>query len=229
MNRQQKNYEAALTLIEILIVDSVIVILADIILPALARAERRSARINCLNNIKQIGLSFRTWALDHQDKYPMQVQATNGGTFELIGAGMAFMHFAVMSNELSTPRIVFCPQENDPDRVSASTFASTVPPGTPQVPYTNNNNISYFVGVDATDTRPQTILTGDRNLSVDGILVRRRLQGVWTNSTVTWAKPRHNNGGNIGLADGSVRMVSDPGLRKLLIESGVARNRLDLP
>src|SRR5437667_3567809 len=146
MNPQQKNSDEALFLIEILIVVSVIVILAAIILPALARAERRSARINCLNNIKQIGLSFRTWALDHQDKYPMQVQATNGGTFELIGAGMAFMHFAVMSNELSTPRIVFCPQENDPKRVPATTFERVVSGLANQITFTNNNNVSYFVG-----------------------------------------------------------------------------------
>src|SRR2546428_12227388 len=104
MNPRQKNSQEAFTVIELLIVVSVLAILAAIILPGLARPWRHPGQqINCANNLKQVGLSFRTWALDNGDKSPMQVSVTNGGTMELVGAGMTFMHFAVMSNELSTP------------------------------------------------------------------------------------------------------------------------------
>jgi len=67
----------------------------------------------------------------------MQTSITNGGTMELIGTRRVFAHFGVMSNELSTPKILFCPQETDPSRQSASTFASTIPVGSVnQVPFT---------------------------------------------------------------------------------------------
>jgi len=230
MKLTQKNSARAFALFEALVVLAVVAALAaTVILPRMAH-HGCSGRIKCMNNLKQVGLAFRVWALDNNDKYPMQVSLTNGGTMELIGTGGAFSHFAVMSNELSTPKILFCPQETDPNRQSATTFASTVPAGsTNQIPFTNDNNISYFVGVDAVDTSPQMLLTGDRNLAVNGVLVRRRLLNLSSNSIVTWANPRHEKGGNISLADGSVVQLSDKGLRKAFWQSGSATNRLQLP
>ncbi len=38
-----------------------------------------SQHINCVNNLKQIGIAFRTWALDNADKYPCNVGTNAGG------------------------------------------------------------------------------------------------------------------------------------------------------
>ena len=43
------------------------------VLPALAAAKRKAQRINCVNNLKQVGLAFRIWEGDNNDKYPMAV------------------------------------------------------------------------------------------------------------------------------------------------------------
>src|SRR5882724_8113127 len=110
----------AFTLIELLIVVAIIAVLAAIILPSMARQGCvPGQRINCVNNLKQIGLAFRTWALDNNDKYPMQVSVTNGGAMEIVSTGTVFTVFQVMSNELSTPKILFCPEESDPKRIAA--------------------------------------------------------------------------------------------------------------
>src|SRR5258708_33361669 len=79
-----------------------------------------------------------------------------------------------MSNELSTPKVVICPSENEA-RTQSSTFADKITTGSANiVPYTNDLNTSYFVGVDAVDTNPQMFLTGDHNLGSDGNLTPLR-------------------------------------------------------
>ena len=62
-------------------------------------------RITCVNNLKQIGLAFRTWEIDHDGQFPFNVSTNAGGTVELCARGTdgfatnAALHFQVMSNE----------------------------------------------------------------------------------------------------------------------------------
>ncbi|HSU55675.1 MAG TPA: type II secretion system protein, partial [Candidatus Dormibacteraeota bacterium] len=158
MKRCSKICQQGFTLVELLIVVAGLLCVIALVLPTLARPHHTHGHMNCVNNLKQIGLSFRTWALDNQDKFPMQVSITNGGTMELVENGSAYVHFLVMSNELSTPRILICPAEPESARIVANSFSTNNNGYLGNIPFTNDVNLSYFVGVDTTQEQPNGVL-----------------------------------------------------------------------
>ena len=181
----------AFTFMELLIVIAVVAILLAALLPALARGRTRSSRINCINNLKQISLSFQQWALDNGDKFPMQVSVTNGGAMDGIASGNVCANFQVMSNELNSPKILICPDDNESGRSAATVFgnnAAAVSAG--QIPF-STNNVAYFVGADAEKSMTWMLLSGDDNLTHANLRIRSGLVGLWTNSPVGWTARRH--------------------------------------
>jgi TM2 domain-containing membrane protein YozV len=73
--------------------------------------------ISCMNNLKQVGLAFRQWSIDHDDQFPFNVPAGKGGTLEYCQVtadgfdANAFLHFKALSNLLGTPRLLVCPAD----------------------------------------------------------------------------------------------------------------------
>jgi len=206
----------ALTVIELLIVIACLGILWAPLIPGLARPNNRKIRGNWNHQLETDGLAFRTWGLDNGGKYPMQVSITNGGTMEWVERGVASVHFQVMSNELSTPKVLLCPA--DAGRRNADLFQTF-----------NNSHLSYFVGAEAENTNPQGLLSGDANLLVGGVAVKGGLLELGTNQSVGWSNTRHVLQGNFALADGSVQGVANARLRSLLIQTGLSTNRLLIP
>ena len=207
-----------MTLIEVLMVIAVLLVLVALLLPTLRyNVRQRALHIRCENNLKQVGLSTRVWEGDNNDKYPPHVSVTNGGSMEFrIGPNM-FHHLQVMSNELSTPKVVFCPEETDRSRFVAANFQAFC-----------NSNTSFFFGVDATEKIPASFLVGDRNLT-NGMPLQNAVMELTTNQSPSWTKELHKTYGNICMADGSVQAVYVTNLQALLTISGLATNRLQMP
>jgi len=222
--RFSKQRNRALTLTEVVVVVAVLVVLAALFLPALAAAKRKSSKLNCSSNIKQIVIAFRLWEGDNNDKYPMAVSVTNGGAMELVATGNVAACFWVMSNELSTPKILLCPE--DPHRFYATNFSTGF----------SDANISYFLNPDAAESYPQMVMLGDDNLVVDGKPVPPGILNLRANQTIGWTKDRHHGAGNIGLADGSAQQVTSKELQQANREalnsasvSGSTTNRWLIP
>ncbi|MFO1514355.1 MAG: hypothetical protein U1F83_15840 [Verrucomicrobiota bacterium] len=107
----------------------------------------------CANQLKQIGLAFKIWAMDNMDRFPFHVPVNQGGTWEKRAIGPdgfdtnAYLHLQAISNEMVFPDILVCP--GDISRVAAVDFTNLSP-----------QNVTYRLrtGDAVNDTNPGEVM-----------------------------------------------------------------------
>ena len=67
---EEKRYHKGFTLIELMVVIAIIAILAGLLLPALAKSKSKAIQINCLSNMKQMGVGLLLYSEDFNGQLP---------------------------------------------------------------------------------------------------------------------------------------------------------------
>ncbi len=167
--------KAGFTLVELLVVVSIIAILAGMLLPALARAREQARRINCMSNLRQLGVACHMYATDWAEKFPF-ASAT-------YSSSPGICRLLVKLSYIDNGGIFVCPSAKDTIlSVTKGTDPTTL--ATANVSYYYNSNTTGLVESDLA-TSP---MWADQ----------------WTGTAWASTDNHGNAGGNVAYVDGHV-------------------------
>lgn len=121
------------TLIELLVVVAVIAILAAMLLPALARSKESARAVVCVNNLKQLGLAWQMYPLDHNEwltpNNPANLWGPDGKWLpswaygdiwysKSDGTNVTYLREALLGTYLQTHEIFRCPSDRSETKLA---------------------------------------------------------------------------------------------------------------
>ncbi len=114
MNRQCR--ALGFTLLELLVVVTVIAILAGLLLPAMARAREEARKAVCKSNMKSFGLAMSMYANDYDEVHATRGLNLTAGTNDLRALGS----LSLLYDQYITARKIFkCPgTQDDPENLA---------------------------------------------------------------------------------------------------------------
>ena len=195
---QERIRRTGYTLVEVLTVCAIIGIVAALAMPSMVRTITKARRTKCANNLRQIGIAFSGFAHDHQDQYPHQTPAAEGGAREQnlsspVLNGMYVLNpaaFQTVSAGFKSPQVVICPAT----RHWVSSFNQL-----------NATNLCYALNLLAESGSATVPLASDSHLLGDWRLLMTSSVDRNRNLTIFNAS-RHEGRGNVVFGDGHVEL-----------------------
>lgn len=183
------------TLIELLVVIAIIAILAAILFPVFARAREKARQTSCLSNVKQMTLGVLMYVQDYDESWPYHHNPTAPTAVTYPGGGVTtagVMWYAAIYPYVNNMQLFSCPSSS----------------------YKWNGNYTggirygysrYLGGRNLADVQDSanTMVLADSDYEAGQSALSYTLYSTY--SPRTFFAPRHNEGGNMGLADGHAK------------------------
>ena len=190
-----------------------------LIYSALILTKTTSKAQRCQANLRSVAYAFHRFYRQSRPDYSFRYSTNESGTQEYIKGADSYQHFRVLTNELEHPRLLVCPSDARKPAVSIQSVT--------------NENLSYFLNLDASPVLPNAFLSGDRLL----IGNPQRMEGLLIpggNGCFQWNSNLHNRTsqqpeGNIVMSDGSVSQLTSQELTKQFTNRHNSKNRFLFP
>ena len=124
-NKNGKRVATGFSLIELLVVISIIALLLSILMPALRKAKAMAIQVTCAHNLKQINLAVNLYLDSNNETYPCAQDPVSSSPFYFLWMGRGWRRFVKPylggNIDANNPSVLFCPQ----DRVAPQIYEST--------------------------------------------------------------------------------------------------------
>ena len=162
MNPPQNRSPQAFTLIELLVVLAIIGILCGLLLPVLGSAKSKANNVNCLSNLKQLGLATRLYTDDNDGRLPAIELLPSMPVYPpmpLPSAVDVFKTYIGASQSTKSPKVFRCPNDRfDYYEKEGSSYQWNTELNGRRMDETRSEMVRVVVQVNTNvDNRPETV------------------------------------------------------------------------